>query len=457
MGEYVYRAQDEYKNGEPIKCKKPESKVTLQGHIGIASKKKSNGSKFISTTGRIGVAKYKYSGEKRSPIILIDLGKLKEKKPESVGEIFDFRVRETRDKLLRNEPKNFACADREITVENCSPDGKCIPAEYCRKIPPLLIDILACLDKLVTDSNASIRSIQANNLINYINDEIMGKKHDDTIISRIVNGAAKLDDQFIKDLMFNELERVFLLEYYSDDMPKMEDVAEHFFGNKEDRALICCQCIKAEVLKRIFNFMIFFIRHGDKKNLDFIEDGITKDEWKNKGLYKDIEASDLIGSEVYAVDKSKKIKTTVKKENNSLFFISDCLSIPIASEMNLNYNKMVFSIGYMTYEEDGTTTVHYNQIRRENGAPTISSECSILLDENQIKHILSHKKNSGTLNVTEIGEKSLIGLEPDSIATVNRRENAQINHEVSIDAQGVEQGEKTENKPEEGSEDGPGL
>lgn len=165
MGEYVYRAQDEYKNGEPIKCKKPESEICLQDHIGIASKKKSNGSRFISTTGRIGVAKYKYSGEKRSPIILIDLGALKEDKPGSVGEIFDFRDDETIKKLTKWT--NYVRADREVTVENF------IPAEYCRKIPPLIIDILAGLDRLVNDSNSGTWSIVADHLIDYINSQIM--------------------------------------------------------------------------------------------------------------------------------------------------------------------------------------------------------------------------------------------------------------------------------------------
>ena len=95
----------------------------------------------------------------------------------------------------------------------------------------------------------------------------------------------------------------------------------------------------------------------------------------------------------------------------------------------------------------------------KNKSGDLVSYCSddILLTEEEIKMALSYEECSNTLNVTEIGEKSLIGLEPDSIAIVNRRENAQINHEVSIDAQGVEQGEKTENKPGEGSEDGPGL
>lgn len=473
MGEYVYRAQDEYKNGEPIKCKKPESEICLQDHIGIASKKKSNGSRFISTTGRIGVAKYKYSGEKRSPIILIDLGALKEDKPGSVGEIFDFRDDETIKKLTKWT--NYVRADREVTVENF------IPAEYCRKIPPLIIDILAGLDRLVNDSNSGTWSIVADHLIDYINSQIMkceNTKNENIGNTKDVNVKIKktfemilgitLDDEdfikyeenFIKSKI-NELEKAFIAEYYSDEMPKMEDVAKKLFGENNKNKIKCCQCIKAEILKKLSSFLITGIYLIERENIGNkinsedemlkIQNGIL--QGKKSFIYPEV--YDPKGTKIQAQGKPGK--------NPNLYYINDYMGIEYKGNELFVIDPKEDDRNYITYRQDENGHITAAKARpreiMKNKSGDLVSYCSddILLTEEEIKMALSYEECSNTLNVTEIGEKSLIGLEPDSIATVNRRENAQINHEVSIDAQGVEQGEKTENKPREGSEDGPGL
>lgn len=475
MGEYVYRAQDEYKNGEPIKCKKPESKITLQGHIGIASKKKSNGSRFISTTGRIGVAKYKYSGEKRSPIILIDLGALKEDKPGSVGEIFDFRDDETIKKLKKGSGSNYVRADREVIVENF------IPAEYCRKIPPLIIDILAGLDRLVNDSNSGTWSIVADHLIDYINSQIMkceNTKNENIGNTKDVNVKIKktfemilgitLDDEdfikyeenFIKSEI-NELEKAFIAEYYSDEMPKMEDVAKKLFGENNKNRIKCCQCIKAEILKKLSSFLITCIYLKERENIGNkinSEDEMLKIEkgiLYGKKSFICPEVYDPKGTEIHAQGKPGK--------DPNVYYINDYMGIEYKGNELFVIDPKEDDRNYITYRQDENGHITAAKARpreiMKNKSGDLVSYCSddILLTEEEIKMALSYEERSNTLNVTEIGEKSLIGLEPDSIATVNRRENAQINHEVSIDAQGVEQGEKTENKPGEGSEDGPGL
>lgn len=163
MGEYVYRAQQEYIDGEDIKCQDSNSEDTISAHVHNGSK--NIRTRFISTTGRVGVAKYKYSRGnckekcKRAPIILIDLKKLREKKGVK---IHDFRDPELLTKELDNLARNYALADREITIEGN------IPADCCRKIPPLIVDIISLLDlntcstevekKIDRGSNADIRT-----------------------------------------------------------------------------------------------------------------------------------------------------------------------------------------------------------------------------------------------------------------------------------------------------------
>ena len=74
MGEYVYRTQAEYEDGRNIECKDSSSKKSVNVHVGMGSQQNIK-TRFVSATGRISIAKYKYSQaeNRRNPIILIDL------------------------------------------------------------------------------------------------------------------------------------------------------------------------------------------------------------------------------------------------------------------------------------------------------------------------------------------------------------------------------------------------
>lgn len=337
------------------------------------------------------------------------------------------------------------------------------------------------MDRLVNDSNSGTWSIVADHLIDYINSQIMkceNTKNENIGNTKDVNVKIKktfemilgitLDDEdfikyeenFIKSKI-NELEKAFIAEYYSDEMPKMEDVAKKLFGENNKNKIKCCQCIKAEILKKLSSFLITGIYLIERENIGNkinSEDEMLKIQ---NGILQGKKS--FICPEVYD-PKGTKIQAQGKPgKNPNLYYINDYMGIEYKGNELFVIDPKEDDRNYITYRQDENGHITAAKARpreiMKNKSGDLVSYCSddILLTEEEIKMALSYEECSNTLNVTEIGEKSLIGLEPDSIATVNRRENAQINHEVSIDAQGVEQGEKTENKPREGSEDGPGL
>lgn len=385
MGEYVYRAQNEYINGTSIECKNRKSKRSVSFHIRKGTDVKT---RFISTTGRISIAKYKYSRgkdeiPKRTPIVLIDFEKLKELK--DAKEIYDFRDKSTRDETIEDAARNFARADREVTIEEY------IPAECCKKIPPLMVDILS---ELEVEGPMEV-------LINPINDMIMNDSIEGII------------DEILEEIEFNDLERNFIKEYYSDRMPTIQEMGDKLFPDIERNDLIA-QCLKVEVLKKIFcsdKFKEFLKSKIPEKCSPELERTVTRLKEKfAEGIKLD---ERLL---LYEISSRNKISVQGNKAINKMD----------RYDMGSSGLFVVFKVGYETerplgmeydYDKEGNVEVvkaQYYIIRKEKGEKPKESSCPQEIRLQVNREILPAK---------QIGELSLKGTDGKSLAAVAERES----------------------------------
>lgn len=431
MGEYLYRTQEEYKNGEAIKCTNPESKVTIKQHIENGSKKNSKGSRFISTTGKISIAKYKYSQtkNKRNPIILIDLKKLKELKAEK---IYDFRTDESLLNMLTGKGKNYVKADRETTIESD------IPAECCKKIPPLIADILSAFE---LDGPMGV-------LIDPINDMIMN----DSIYGEI--------ERILAGIEFNDLEKEFIKEYYSDSMPTLEEIGKKFFPENEQSDIIA-QCLQIKVLKNIFQSKEFieFLKNkmqgsfpkGLKEKVNRLkikfENGIKLDK---RLLQCELRPQEEIKTHApldgKSFSQSKRNRYYIGNYGSCLFVDLKLDTPPIESPQDIEYicgedGKVIKVIAKYSFIEKRIEGEPPTQRKTAYGDPKLyliessvgkkkvkesAGNLQQEKQEHEIEELLEGKgteeSGSNILTARKIGESSLNGIDGKSLMTVARRE-----------------------------------
>lgn len=415
MGEYVYRTQEKYENGNAIMCKNPNSNITIDTYIKNGSR---IGSRFISTTKKISIAKYKYSqGEnKRNPIILIDFKKLKElkdkelKDKKSKGEkskdemyIYDFVDDETLVELLNRltvSSRNFVKADREVTIVGD------IPAECCKKIPPLIADILSAFE---LDGQMRV-------LINPINDMIM----DNSINAEMEKILGKIE--------FNDLEEKFIKEYYSDSMPTLEAMGKSLFPEAEKSDMIA-QCLQLEVLKKIFRsnefkeFLKSKLQGNFPKELERDVNRLrkqfeAKEELDKRLLQKELSPRNEIKTQAPRNGKLTKSEQDKKMRRYYLNADSD-LFLEFAMDDKVDNPQ---GMQYIC-DEDGKVVeiiAEYFVIEKSGKGEFPSRNTPFL---NTIKLSLG-KGLTESLSAKKIGEISLKGIDGKSLIAVAKREDA---------------------------------
>lgn len=431
MGEYVYRTQAEYENGRNIECKDPSSKKSVNVHVGMGSQQNIK-TRFVSATGRISIAKYKYSQaeNRRNPIILIDLKKLKELKKE--GQIYDFRREQTRLTELTVANRNLAKADREVVTEYT------IPAECCKKIPPLITDILSSLDMLVNDEPKIDKSQKNKPPIDMLPQGMLSKDVDmliNSINDMIMEDRIGELEQIIGKIPFNKLEKAFIERYYDDKMPTLEEVGGEFFPTKEKKELIC-HCIQREIMQKIF---------GSEEFLKFLEGKIQEVSQENpkageklRILLAKRNPKVLAGEEL---SPTEKISATGERKVNptNLYGISHNLFMNF--EVGQRTEKPTEKQSTMNYVIDRSGEIiaaeaKYDCIIKDEGkAPeVVYSNKSIVLNINEIEMALQSKEKQDDgkakalpiIDVTQMGEAALKGIEASSVVAVNKREKAEM-------------------------------
>lgn len=240
---YLFRADSTYKEGESITCKDPKSKKRVHDHVTYGTTRKT---RFISTTGELSVAAMKFSlGEpklsspKRAPIVLIDFEKLRTIKQQEQAEmplIYDFTDEEQVEEHLQGNTPNLARADREVVIDTI------IPAECCKEIPPLLVDILLALKTEIGDDVETRHS--KGELLE------VGESIYDSILEMIMQGDSKLIERIVSKIEFNELEKRFMTLYY-DKMQTLESVSKTMFGDLEHGEFLA-NAILNEIIKKIY-------------------------------------------------------------------------------------------------------------------------------------------------------------------------------------------------------------
>lgn len=433
MGEYVYRAQNEYINGTSIICINQNSDKDVNNHIANGTQNKEQGTRFISTTGRISIAKYKYSRGKdeipqRTPIVLIDFEKLKEIK--DAKEIYDFRDESKREMHLTKKAQNFARADREVTIE------KDIPAECCKKIPPLMVDILSILEF----------DEQMKTIMNAINDMVMNDQIDE-FYSKV-----------IEKIEFNELEKIFMDKYYSDDMLTLESIGKTFFPDVEKGDIIS-QCIKKEILKKIVDsreFAEFILSKipekptsDEQRNVNWLKGRIEKARIKKIGLnlskYLENEVIPREKITATARDTKKNITKAEQDKDNGRYYIDGIeghslfVQFDDMEKIALNPRGIIY-----TYDENGklvSATAEYWKIKKilrgekpgkysshnieislleiNKALASVSKDISIQQEETHGEELLT---KSGKLSATLIGKMVTESVKVEDLEGVSIRE-----------------------------------
>lgn len=241
---WIFRADANYKEGQNVVCKNPNRKKNVHDHVTQGSK---IGTRFISTTAELSVAALKFSHgdiaekrEKRAPIILIDFRKLKalgtqESRYSDEQQIYDFTDEKQIEEHLGEVAHNLARSDREIVV------NRLIPAECCKEIPPMMVDILMALR---TDIEDSIKGEPRKEELLKV-----GESMYDSILDMIMQGNTRDLDQIISKMEFNELEKKFISLYYGERMT-MGSVAKTMFGDLEQGQFLA-NAMLTQIIKNI--------------------------------------------------------------------------------------------------------------------------------------------------------------------------------------------------------------